>query len=266
MNNNTLFQGKLMIDNDLKGFNIKIPDKYLPTIINMNILKSNEIPIFQIINKNLKIKNLRLVNQYLVVQDYHNAEIYGDYIYVSYNIFHKLKKYRDNNGNIHIKFIKHVYIGKEVKIKPLNIDFLKIQDQMMLLQNSFLIDNRILYPGQYLQIYSFELDKELQFYVNSTVGINSRDLNNIDTTENIYNNVPVLTTETNLTVEFNCQDLIKKLSYPKPFQNPIIININENKFNCACDYLDLNLYNGDKEIEIRQSCTICNRINNNDTI
>lgn len=233
---NISIKGKLLVDQNIKGYNIKIPNRYLQDIFNANVLKSNDIPIFQVFHPIYRAG----INFYLVVSDYYEPQNYENDIYVSHEIFHKIKHYKDANQQITIKFNTHINTGTEVTLKPLDFSFFSVRDQMSLLMINIGSSIRILYPGQIFKIKCFELDCDLYFEVLST---------------NNESNIPILVVETNLEVNFNCESLLRKSSLPRQFQNSINIDIPKtDNAKCACYYIEK--YSGSENINTK--CINCN--------
>jgi hypothetical protein len=207
--------GKLLIDFTLQGYNIKVPQKYLQQILNIS-------------HKNLSVFNIENSGVLVSINNFINQD---NVIYVSEEVFKIVKHYRNPSGNISIEIFTDYEDGETVLLKPLNTKFLKIKDQIKLLQNYICHNIRILYPKQIFLVFSEELNEYIKFQV-------------IKTNETLYK--VLLAIDTDIIVNFDFTEILERIKLPEPFRDSINMYIPSDGKKCALDYVNSGLYNGTK--------------------
>jgi hypothetical protein len=202
-----IISAKLLVDVNLKGFNIIIPDKYIQKIISTT--NPGDITIFSIEDTGILVSVL----EYSTLNN----------IYVSNEIYQLIKHKKTlNYGLININRFTDFEKGDKVIFEPLNTTFLQIKDQLTLLQDYICHHIRLLYPKQEFKIYSKEINNNIKFRVISTNNTKYKVITAIDT---------------DLNVDFDCKLIIERMKLPKQFRDPISIFIKGDGKHCAIDYI-----------------------------
>lgn len=125
-----------------------LPTKYSDIIFNNNF--DNTLNIFRVNN----------LNVYVTFYEFYDT--LDEYIYVSDNIYN----YIEDPYNVELCLYNHYLVDREkVILQPLNIDFFEVKNQLDLFKNIIGNKFRILYNDMYLNIYSVELKKDLEFKI-----------------------------------------------------------------------------------------------------
>lgn len=125
-----------------------LPTKYSDIIFNNNI--DNTLNVFRINNLNL----------YVTFYEFYDT--IDEYIYVSDNIYN----YIEDPYNVELCLYNHYLVDREkVIFQPLNVEFFDVKNQLDLFNNIIGTKFRILYNDMYLNVYSVELKKDLEFKI-----------------------------------------------------------------------------------------------------
>jgi hypothetical protein len=212
--------GKLLADIELKGYNIKVPYKYLQEITTKT--PESGIPIFNIAKSGFLVS----------VIDYIELT---DIICVSQEVFHLIKHLRRvNDLSITIQHFTDYEQGTQVLLEPLNTYFLDVSNQTTLLQDYICKHIRLLYPHQEFTVYDNENKQDIKFRV-------------IETNKTRFK--VILAIDTDLVVDFNCKKIIERMKLPEPFRNPIPMYIPSDGMRCIDDYIEAGLYSGKELIK-----------------
>lgn len=218
--NQLRIRGKLLVDVELKGYNIKVPYDFINDI--MDSTNDNEIAVFNIAKTGVLVS----------IADYtHQKSV----IYVSSEVFALVKHKRTPKTKfITIEKFTDYKKGESVLLEPLSIKFFDVKDQLILLQDYICHNVRLLYPRQEFTVYSTELNTTIPFRVLMTN----------DTRFQV-----ILAIDTDLTVNFDCSTIEKRMILPEQWREPIPIYVPSDGMKCAIDYVLAGAYSGTKSID-----------------
>lgn len=175
---------KVIKTQQLQGNNIIVPTSFMEDIVSSTEL--NQIPIF-------KINKARI---FVSVIDYSPTDAVVE---CSQQIWQYIAHLLDANGFLMFTQYKSSSQGKRILIEPETINFLRVKDQMSMLNSSIGSDIRVFSKGFTFWIYSFEINDKVWFKVKEIEGINKDK------------NCKVITAYDNdLIVDFDCSKIIEK--------------------------------------------------------
>lgn len=211
-------RGKLLIDFTLQGYNIKVPQKHLQAVLNTST-SMNDLAVFNVAKSGVLVSIIDYICQ-------------DNVIYVSEEVFSLVKHYRTAKmGYITIERFCDYVNGSTVLLKPMSTKFLKVMDQVGLLQNHICHNIRLLYPKQEFSVFAEELNEYIKFQV-------------VMTNDTRYR--VILAIDTDLTVDFDCVELLERMKLPEPFRDTMSMFIPGDGMRTPQDYVDNGLYNGNK--------------------
>lgn len=217
-------RGKLLVDVELKGYNIKIPFDFINDILAST--NENEIAVFNIAKTGILVS----------VADYTQEKAV---IYVSSEVFTLVKHKRTpKTGFITMEKFTDYQKGEQVLLEPLHTKFFDIKDQLILLQDYICHNVRLLYPKQEFTVYSTELNCSIPFRVLMTNNTRFQ---------------VILAIDTDLTVDFDCEKIEKRMILPEQWRDSINIYIPSDGMRCAIDYVNAGLYSGTELIANKEN-------------
>lgn len=201
-------RGLLCVNPQLMGCSCEISNKYLEDILRE--CDAHQIPVFNVERSGILV----------TVKDY--IFTHEPIINVSSEMFSQIRHLKDKNGFITMALFKDFEIGSHTVLKPLTTKFFDVKNQMELLTDHINTNIRILYPNQIFEIHSKELDTDITFKVMKTNNTRYKVISAYDT---------------DLEVDFDCEQLHKRMILPEQWRDPIKIRINGDGMRCADDYI-----------------------------